>query len=63
MFPEFKLFLVTVVCSFFFRMSSMDSTVRRGRVAEEQVLLNEIPSRNGVSITPTRTPIGKRGNS
>lgn len=42
-------------------MSSMDSTGRRGRVAEEQVLLNDIPSRNGVSVTPIRTPVGKRG--
>uniref|UniRef100_A0A1B6JVM0 Uncharacterized protein n=1 Tax=Homalodisca liturata TaxID=320908 RepID=A0A1B6JVM0_9HEMI len=43
-------------------MSSTGSIGHRGSgVAEEQVLLNEMPSRNGVTITPTRTPIGKRG--
>lgn len=42
-------------------MSSVDSKGRRGKVAEEQVLLNEIPSRNGVSVTPTRAANSKRG--
>jgi len=42
-------------------MSGTDSMGRRARVAEEQVLLNELPSRNGVTVTPTRTPVGKRG--
>lgn len=38
----------------------MDSASRK-KMAEEQVLLNELPSRNGLKVTPTRTPVGKRG--
>lgn len=42
-------------------MNSMDSVGRRGKLAEEQVLLSEIPARNGVMITPTRTSNGRKG--
>lgn len=38
-------------------MNQAGSSGRRGRgMVEEQVLLTEVAPRNGVMITPTRTP-------